>query len=80
MCFILFNYENNKINYVKDVVGPNMFEIEFIQVTLAGGIPLHLSFLYKIYLVKMTVSMGYGFWLYLSTQEFEVVVHVLCMV
>ena len=33
-----FNYENKKINYVKEMIGSNMFEIELIQVKLAGGI------------------------------------------
>ena len=62
------------------MIGPNMFEIEFIEVKLAGGILLYLSFIYKMHLVKMTVSMGYGFWLHLSTQEFEVAAHVLYMI
>ena len=33
------------MKYVKEMISPNMFEIDFNQVKLAGGIPFYLSFL-----------------------------------
>ena len=36
-----------KINYVKEMIGSNMFEIEFIQVKLEGGISFYSSFFLK---------------------------------
>ena len=41
---LLFNYEDKKINYLKEMIGVNVVEIEFIQVKLADGISFYSSF------------------------------------